>query len=100
MRTVTQVKLSEHVGDMVRTLRLSHGWSMAHLAAELYDHRCAYHPDGWEMSPAVIATIERGTYAQHGYDAFVRAVTVDEMFVFAEVFDVDPADLMPKRISK
>lgn len=94
MRTPEQVKVSEHVSDRVRLLRIAHSWEIPQLADELLAHRCDMHPDGYKMSDAVLGTIERGTYAQHGYEFNTRAITVDELVVFAHVFEVPVEDLL------
>jgi hypothetical protein len=88
MRTKDQLTISEHAGDCVRTLRLARGWKVSELHDKLHDHRCRLHPGGYDITAYVLMIIENGTPAQHGYPAGVRAITVDEMYVFAEVFEV------------
>lgn len=94
MAKAVNTAISERVADNIREIRLARKWSMAVLSMQLHDHRCALHANGYDMSPAIINSIENGVSAQHGYPARTRPVTVDELFVFAEVLGVKPADLL------
>lgn len=77
--------VSDSLSGVIRDIRLGKGWSRDRLSKELHDHRCNIHPGGFEMSPAVISTIERGVPSQKGYPRRTRPVTVDELHAFGEV---------------
>jgi len=87
--------VSEFTAATIRRIRKDRGWSMLRLSNELHDHRDELHPEGFEMSPAVIYTMEHGVSAQHGYGPRKRSVSVDELVAFAEVFGVKIGDLLP-----
>jgi hypothetical protein len=87
--------VSEHVAEQVREIRQSLGWTMGMLSVYLHDHRCTWHPDGYEMSQSVIFTLEHGVVPQHGYGRRVRSVSVDDLVVLAEVLHVKPEELLP-----
>lgn len=95
MRTPSPgTEASERAAANLRMERLSRKWSMVRLAQELRDHRCPSHPDGWEVSAAVINHIENGVSAQGGYPAHVRRITLDEIAIFSEVLGVPAENLM------
>jgi ribosome-binding protein aMBF1 (putative translation factor) len=83
-----ETQVSEHVARTVRELRKDRRWSMLRLSQELYGR-------GIEMSPAVVNVLENGVPAQHGYPERKRSVTVDELVVLAEVFEVKITRLLP-----
>ena len=83
-----ETTVSKQVSGAVQDLRIARGWTIPDLSNQLHDHRCKLHPEGFQMSPAVIAALEYGVSAQHGYGRHVRSVTADELVVLAEVFGV------------
>jgi hypothetical protein len=86
MQGAIMTEISERTAFNIRAERQARKWSMPRLSRELEAHRCDIHPDGVRMSAAVINHIENGVSAQGGYPAHKRPVTVDELFLFSEVF--------------
>lgn len=77
---------SDRVAQLVRMLRQQHGINRDQLAAACRE------AGSQRMSAATITNIETGRPSKDGVRR--RAVTVDELVVFAAVFSVAPADLL------
>lgn len=80
-------KVSRRVSGRIKALRLDRNWTMNELSLELYRR-------GFKLSPQVINTIENGVYPQKGYAERIRPISVDELVAFAEVFGLDPVQLL------
>ena len=88
-------KISQRVARTVRGMRKDRHWTVVDLSEKLHDHRCYLHPEGYDMSPAVIGVLEHGVPSQHGYGPRKRSVTVDDLIALAHVFDIEPWELLP-----
>jgi transcriptional regulator with XRE-family HTH domain len=81
------VTLSERIAQRVRMLRRQHGMNREQLASA-----CQQLGGPASLSAAAITNIETGRPTKDGGRR--RAVTVDELGLFAAVFSVTPADLL------
>ncbi|MEU2510524.1 helix-turn-helix domain-containing protein [Streptomyces syringium] len=84
-RTPAETAISRHVGQTVRHLRKSAGWTIDHLSRRT---QTTARP----LSKPILCTIERG-YA--GSNQSLRSVSVDELIALAAALGVHPAHLLP-----
>lgn len=78
--------VSEAVGQRLRALRISHGWSVRHLV-----EKCI--TVGFEATSNIIENIE-GQKRPSAAERQRRRVTVDELVALARVFNVPASSLL------